>query len=398
LHLIKPQQIHFQQHQNLISMFRKIIRIAVKSAITLAVLAVIVGAVVGVKISQIQSMIAAGKNMPVPSETATTVVAAMQAWYPTVRSVGNVVARQGVVVTTEVPGIVVQIHFESGQEVQAGQILLELDASTERAQLNSAVASADLAKVNVQRARELFEKQAIAKSELDAAEARFTEAEAMVENLRAVLAKKVIRAPFEGRLGIRQVNLGQFLGSGQAVVSLQSVDPIYVDFNVPQQRLGSVKEGYVVEVKSRDNEIGTKQGAVTAVSPELNEATRNALIRATLDNKEGKLRPGMFVEVQVLQPNSRNVLAVPATSVVFAPYGNSIFVLIEAEDGDGYVASQRFVRLGESRGDFVEVIKGIEPDEIVVTTGGFKLRNGVKVIPQNDRGLEFSLEPNPTDA
>jgi len=379
-------------------MFKRLIRIGLKSALTLVFLAVIIGSLVFVKVTQIKTMIAAGENRQQPSESVTTAEAEIQMWNPTIKGVGNVVAVQGVTVTTEIPGKVVKIHFESGQEVAQDQILVELDASTERAQLNSAIASADLAKVSVTRARELFEKDAIAKSELDAAEARSTEAESMVENLRATLAKKVIRAPFSGKLGIRQVNLGQFVASGQEVVSLQSVDPVYVDFYIPQQKLSKVAPGYTVKVSTDDTGVDDLTGEVTAVAPEVDRATRNVLVRATVANPDGTFRPGMFVEATVLQPESRKVLAVPGTSIVFAPYGNSIFVAEKAEEGDGYVARQRFIRMGENKGDFVEILGGIEEGEKVVTTGGFKLRNGMKVQLENEKGLEYSINPKPEDA
>lgn len=379
-------------------MFKRLIRIGLKSALTLVFLAVIIGSLVFVKVTQIKTMIAAGENRQQPSESVTTAEAEIQMWNPTIKGVGNVVAVQGVTVTTEIPGKVVKIHFESGQEVAQDQILVELDASTERAQLNSAIASADLAKVSVTRSRELFEKDAIAKSELDAAEARFTEAESMVENLRATLAKKVIRAPFSGKLGIRQVNLGQFVASGQEVVSLQSVDPVYVDFYIPQQKLSKVAPGYTVKVSTDDTGVDDLTGEVTAVAPEVDRATRNVLVRATVANPDGTFRPGMFVEATVLQPESRKVLAVPGTSIVFAPYGNSIFVAEKAEEGDGYVARQRFIRMGENKGDFVEILGGIEEGEKVVTTGGFKLRNGMKVQLENEKGLEYSINPKPEDA
>jgi len=373
-------------------------RIVIKTAITLAIIAVIVGGLVITKITQFKTMIAAGKDMVVPAESVTTMKAEIQEWNPVIKGVGNVVAVQGVTVTTEIPGKVVKIHFESGQEVTADQILVELDASSERAQLNSAVASADLAKISVARARELFDKAAIAKSELDAAEARFTEAEAMVENLRAVLAKKVIRAPFSGRLGIRQVNLGQYVANGQEVVTLQSIDPVYVDFYIPQQKLSKIAPGYQVEVTADDKSVDALNGKVTAIAPEVDRSTRNVLVRATLENPEGIFRPGMFVEAHVLQPESRSVIAVPTTAIVYAPYGNSIFVASKSESGDGMVAIQRFIRTGETKGDFVEILDGIEVGELIVTTGGFKLRNGMKIEANNDKGLEYSETPKPQDA
>lgn len=379
-------------------MLKKLMRIMMKSAATLAVIAVIIGGLIFIKISQFKAMGAAGANMTMPPTSVTTAKVTVDQWNPVIKGVGNIVAVQGVTVTTEIPGKVVKIHFESGQDVEDGQILVELDASTERAQLNSAVASADLAKISVTRARELYGKDAIAKSELDSAEARFTEAEAMVENLRASLAKKVIRAPFAGRLGIREVNLGQYVANGQEVVTLQSVDPIYVDFYMPQQKLSRVAPGYAVEVETDDKGLAAIKGEVSAIAPEVDRSTRNVLVRATLPNSDGAFRPGMFAEVRVLQPESRDVLAVPATCIIYAPYGNTLFVAVPTEDGKGLVANQRFVRLGEAKGDYVEVVEGIEADETVITTGAFKLRNGMSIVPQNDKGLEYSTTPKPQDA
>jgi membrane fusion protein, multidrug efflux system len=378
-------------------MFKKILRILGKTAITFAILLVIVSILAVTKVFQVKAMIAAGKNRTMPSESVTTVQVEKQMWNSVIKGVGDVMAVQGVTVTTETPGKVVKILFESGVEVEADQILLELDASIERAQLNSAVANAELAKINVARARELFEKTAIAKSELDTAEARFSDAEAQVQNLKAVLQKKVIRAPFSGRLGIRQVNLGQFVGSGQSVVSLQSIDPVYVDFYIPQQKLPNVAVGYEVNVTTDAVDSSNIKGEITAIASEVDSSTRNVLIRATLRNESGILRPGMFVEARILQPQAREVFAIPSTAILYAPYGDSIFVTEKADDG-GLVANQRFVRLGESRGDYVEIMEGIKEGEEVVTTGAFKLRNGTAVKTNNSKGLNYSTLPTPADA
>jgi membrane fusion protein (multidrug efflux system) len=367
-----------------------------KSLLTLVLIAMVLGSLAGIKALQIRSMIAAGESMSMPPESVTTALVATQEWRPYVSSVGTVTAVQGVTVSTEVPGKVVGIHFESGTSVEAGALLVELDASSEQAQLAAAVASAELASINLERSRELFGKQAVAKSELDTAQARSREAVAQVASLEALLAKKQIRAPFSGRLGIREVNLGQFVASGQSVVSLQSVDPVYVDFHVPQQKLERVKVGYPLEIRLERDHATVLKGEVSAVAAEVDRSTRNAWAQGTLPNPDGGLRPGMFVSVEVLEPQDREVVVIPVTSVVYAPYGNSVYV-VDGE-GDQQVANQRIVRLGESRGDFVEVVEGLKAGETVVTTGAFKLRNGVKVRPANDRGIEFSLEPKPSEA
>lgn len=379
-------------------MFKKTLRIFGKSLITLAVLLVIIASLAGVKALQIRALIAAGKNMTMSAETVSTQLVEKQQWNPVISGVGNVVAVQGVTVTTEIPGKVVRIHFESGTDVNEGDILLEFDASTERAQLNSAFANAELAKINVIRARELFQKEAIAKSELDTVEARATEAEAQVENLEAVLAKKLIRAPFAGRLGIRQVNLGQFVGSGQPVVSLQSVDPVYVDFYVPQQKLSNIEVGFQVQVSMDDLHFIPIDGIITAIASEVDTSTRNVLVRATLSNEAGKMRPGMFVEAKILQPVAREVLVIPSTAVLYAPYGNSLFVAEKSESGNGLVATQRFVRLGEMKGDYVEILKGVKEGEAVVTSGAFKLRSGAAIVTDNAKDLKYSTTPTPEDA
>jgi len=379
-------------------MQNKFIRIVIKSIYTFAFIAVILGTLVAIKGIQFKTLMAMAAEMVTPPEAVTTAEVLTQDWNPVTKGVGDVVAVQGVTVTTEVPGKVIQIHFESGQDVEAEQILVELDASTERAQLDSAIASADLAKISLNRARELFANDAIAQSELDAALAQSTEAEARVKNLQAVLAKKVIRAPFSGRLGIRQVNLGQYVGNGQEVVMLQKLDPIFVDFYVPQQKMSGVRPGYEVEVVTDDVGLSEWTGEVTAIAPKVDTSTRNAMVRASLCNPDGLLTPGMFVEVKVKLPSTRKVIVVPVTSIVYAPYGNSVFVAVKSETGDGYVASQRFVQVGETKGDFVEIKEGLEIGDLVVTTGGYKLREGGSLYINNEKGLKFSTNPKLQDA
>lgn len=364
--------------------------------LSLLFILIVVGGLAGAYASQIRMLIAAGESMVPPPDAVSTVEAVQQKWKRSVSAVGTVVAVQGVMVSSEIPGKVVHFSFESGQCVEEGQILVELDASSEQAQLKAAESSFRLAQINLDRSRELLARDAVAQSDFDAAEAQAQQAEAQVENLRAILAKKTLRAPFAGRLGIRQVNLGQFVGSGAPMVSIQSIDPVYVDFYVPQQRLASVKEGYEVEVTS-DLQTEILRGSVSAVAAEIDEATRNVRVRASLPSPDGVLRPGMFVRARVYEPFEAEVTAIPVTSVVYAPYGNSVFVVEENEAG-ATIARQRFIRLGEVRGDYVQVLQGVATGEQVVSNGAFKLRNNVKVKVDNSSSPEIQLDPKPSEA
>lgn len=352
----------------------------------------------GTKYIQIASMIAAGKAAVQPSDAVSTHLAKREQWRPVVAAVGSVAAVQGVTLSNEVAGVVSHVAFESGATVAAGDILVELDSSTEKAQLHAAEASADLARINLDRARDLREKQTNSVSELDTAEAQAKQANAQVENLRAFVAKKTLRAPFAGRLGIRQINLGQYLVAGTAIVTLQSLDPIYVDFFLPQQNLASAAVGQDVTVTSDADPANPRQGKVTAIAAEVEIATRNVKIQATLANTDGMLRPGMFVNVSVFQTQTRDVIVIPATAVLYASFGNSVYVVEKAPEGDGLIAKQHFVRLGETRGDFVEVVQGLTVDEQVVTSGAFKLRNGSAVNVDNTKAPATSQDPKPTNS
>ncbi|MCG8525168.1 MAG: efflux RND transporter periplasmic adaptor subunit [Opitutales bacterium] len=377
----------------------KFVRILLKTGVAFLVLLVILGPIVATKALQIGALIASSKEpFTMPPTSVTTIAVEKTQWNPMIRSVGSVVAVQGVTVTTELPGKVVAIHFESGTNVKEGELLLELDSSTEKAQLASANASADLAEISVKRSRELFEKNAISKAELDTAEARYSEATAAVANLEAVIEKKSIRAPFSGKLGIREVNLGQFVGSGQPVVPLQTLSPVYVDSYVPQQRLANIEVGQSVYIGWSDGASEPMVGEVSAISSVVDEATRNVLVRSKLENAEEILRPGMFVNVDYEQKETRDVLIIPSTAIVYASFGNTVFVATPTEDGEGLTATQQVVKLGESRGDFIEVVEGLAGGETIVSTGAFKLRNGVPIVPQNDKSLEFSQNPKPADA
>jgi len=313
--------------------------------------------------------------------------------------VGTVMAVQGTEVSTEADGIVRAIEFEAGSTVQAGDELVVLDSEVEQAQLRAAEAAADWARVSFGRAKELSAARSISQAELDSADANLKQADAQVDNIRAVIARKTVRAPFAGKLGIRRISVGQFLVKGSPVVSLQSLDPVYVEFSLPQQRLGDLTEGLKIGV-STDAYPGQRfEGTITAVNPDIDPVTRNVRVQATLANGEGRLRPGMFVSVEMILARSEEVFFVPSTAVLHAPFGDSLFVIEEGEAGpDGarpLVVRQRLVRLGTRQGDFVVATEGVQAGDRIVSTGVFKLRPGMPVTIDNTLAPEFALAPKP---
>ena len=346
--------------------------------IVVAALLLLVSALALVKYRQIQAAIKGGGWTP-PPEAVTTVVATESDWEGTLRSIGTARAVQGVTVSADLPGIVSEINFESGRRVDKGQVLVRLDTSTERAQLEAAMARRDLARLNLERVTQLREQNANSQAELDRAAAGAKEAEASVAELQAIIDRKTIRAPFSGVLGIRQVNLGQYLAGGDPVVPLQAASPIYVNFSVPQQNASVMNRGAEVQVVKEGTSDVLETGKITAVNSIIDPATRNIDVQATFDNKSGMLHPGMFVEVAVLLGHAQQVVTVSISSVSYAPYGNSVFIVEEMDGPDGKKykgARQQFVKLGDSRGDQVAVLSGVESGQEVVTSGVFKLRSG----------------------
>jgi len=363
-------------------------------------LLVVVGALVGVKAGQIMKMINAGKTFVPPPESVTTAPVETLEWQPTRGAIGTLVAVHGVTLGAELTGQVRFIGFDSGTFVRQGDVLVRLDTSVEEAQLAAAEADAALAKISLERARTLRQGEANSPAELDAAEARYKQAQANVANLQATIAKKIIRAPFDGRIAIRQVELGQVVSPGTPIATIQSVSPIYVEFSLPQQALADLKVGQRVQLRTDVFPGATWDGAVSAVNSEVDVATRNVRVRATVPNADGRLRPGMFANVDVVTSDKQQVLVIPATSVIFAPYGDSVFVVDQKKDESGKattVARQRFVRLGERRGDLVAVESGLKPGEVVVSSGAFKLRNGLAVVARNDLAPNAELAPKPTE-
>ncbi len=369
--------------------------------LTLLGLIIIVGALAGIKALQIRAMIDKGKEYVAPPEIVTATPVARDSWETLLTAVGSLNAVQGVTITAEVTGKVVDIAFESGSRVKAGELLVQQDISVEEALLRSAESAAELDRLEFDRTKKLLANNVVSQSDFDNAKAQFTQARAQADNIRAVIAKKTIRAPFTGRLGIRQINLGQVINDGQAIVALQSLDPIYVNFSLPQQMLAMIRTGLPVRVTSDALPDQVVTCTITAISPEVDTATRNIRLQATLANPDEKLRSGMYVNVAVVLPAREEVLTIPATSVLYAPYSDSVFVIEDkkAENGPaaGKVVRQQFVRLGEKRGDFVAVISGIKASESVVSTGAFKLRNGQEVKIDNTLAPTFKLAPKPDE-
>ena len=363
-------------------------------------LVAVVAVLVGVKGAQIGSMIKAGKSFVPPPEAVTTAQVQATTWQPLQDASGTLVAFRGVTVGSELPGAIRQISFDSGTYVRKGAVLVRLDTSAEEAQLAAAKADANLARLNYERAVEVRKGQANTPADLDAAEARYKQAQAAVNTLKATIEKKSIRAPFDGRIAIRQVEVGQVLAAGAPVASLQSESPIYVEFSLPQQALARLEVGQPVHVHTDTFPGVTWNGKVSVINTEVDVATRNVKVRALVPNEDGRLRPGMFANVEVLAPEKVPVLLVPATAVIYAPYGDSVFVLDQkkGEDGkDQLVAQQRFVRLGERRGDLVAVQTGLKAGETVVSSGAFKLRSGAVVVVRNELAPDVQVDPKPAE-
>jgi membrane fusion protein (multidrug efflux system) len=370
--------------------------------IALAILLLIVGAVAGVKALQIGRLIASGKEEGgPPPETVSTVPVTTERWERSIESVGSLRAVQGADLSTEESGVVTKIFFENGAEVKAGDLLVELDTDTEQANLRSAEAEQQLASTVYERTRRLRENNTVPQSDLDAAESQLRKMSALVEQLKATIRKKQINAPFSGRLGIREVNLGQFVDQGDKIVSLQSLDPIFVDFLLPQQLIAGLTPGSPLRVLTDVYPGQVFGGQLTAVNAEIDPVTRNIRLQGTLQNPGGLLRPGMFGRVQLSLGEAEEVTAIPLTAVITATYGDSVFVVTPKEGAEGaqqLVAEQRFIRTGRTEGDFVAVTEGLKPGEIVVSAGAFKLRNGATVEVNNDMAPRPERAPRPQDS
>lgn len=371
-------------------------RMIVTLGITLAILA----GLGFVKFKQIQTAIAQGAAFQPPPEAVTTIVAAEEEWATTLSAIGSTAAVQGVGVSADLPGVVERVLFESGQAIHAGDVLAVLDTRQERAQLAALEAQRELARLTFDRMQGLLNERVVSQAELDRATADYRQTDARVGEVRAVIDRKTIRAPFSGVLGIRQVNLGQYLAGGAELVELQSLNPIYVNFSVPQQSGAALAVGRTVRITANDTAVeGT--GRVTAIDSKVDEATRNIQVQATFANPKGALRPGMFVQTEVVLGPKRSVVSLPASAVSYAPYGDSVFVVAELKtpDGQSYKGvRQQMVKLGLARGDQVSVLSGINPGDEVVTSGVFKLRNGAAIQINNTVRPANSPAPKPENS
>jgi len=370
-------------------------------SVTLAIclLIAIGGFVFGIKVLQIGKMVST--PMVMQPTTVSSAVVKEEDWAPTLSAIGSVSAVQGAVVSAELGGVVAEINFQSGGVAKKGDVLMRLDSSAEEAQLHTAEADLELAKANLDRERDLAVRKVVSKQELDTAQSTFGQKQGAVDNMRAFITKKQIRAPFDGMLGIRQVNVGQMINSGQQVVQLTALDRVYVDFALPQQNLPQLAAGYEARVHADSLPGREFKGKVTAINSMVDNVTRNISLQATFDNPDHELHPGMFVKVEVILPNKSKTLVIPGSAVSYAPYGNSVFVIDNKKDPktgkESQSLRQAFVRIGEARGDFVAVTEGLKAGDVVVSTGVFKLRNGMPVVINNDLAPKPQLNPKPGD-
>jgi membrane fusion protein (multidrug efflux system) len=380
---------------------------AMRYVVTIIGLILALGTLAGLKGAQISKLIQFGQAMQAqgpPPEAVSTAVASEQVWQRSLGAVGSVVSAKGVDVSNDAPGVVSRIAFESGDVVKPGQVLVELDAAVERAQLGSIRARTKLAAQSLERSRALIASGVETQSQLDADTSSFDSLSADARALEAQIERKTIRAPFAGRLGMRAINLGQYLPPGTTVASLESTDSVFIDFSLPQQRLDSVKVGMTVRLREQSGREPLAEGVVSAVSPAVDAVTRSVQLRASAPNPEATLRPGMFVNVELLAPGDDRVVVVPTTAVVHASYGDSVFLVVEAKDEAGQplrgpdgqprrIAQQQFVRVGSARGDFVVIENGVSAGQELVSAGAFKLRNGAFVAVEKDVSAEPALHP-----
>jgi membrane fusion protein (multidrug efflux system) len=366
----------------------------------IAGLVILVVLLLGIKAMQIAKMMSS--PMVMPPTTVSSAVVKDEDWAPVLSSVGSISPVQGAVVSTELGGVVAQINFQNGGEAKKGDTLIKLDTSAEAAQLHTAEADLELARANLQRERDLAARKVVSKQELDAAESAFGQKQGTVDNMRSMIGKKEVHAPFDGQLGIRQVNVGQSIDARQPVVQLTALDPVYVDFALPQQELSKLAPGLEALVRTDAVPDREFKGKLTALNSMVDTITRNVTLQATLDNPDHALKPGMFVKVDVVLPEKSKTLVIPGSAVSYAPYGDSVFVIEKKKDEktgkESQTLRQAFVRIGEARGDFVSVTQGLKAGDEIVSTGVFKLRNGTPVTVNNELAPKPQMNPTPADS
>ena len=364
----------------------------------------------------VQKLIA---SIPKPApQTVTATKVSSEDWQPALAAVGSVTPVRGVDVTTEIAGLVREIHFKSGQDVKKGDVLVELNADSDKAQLAALDAAAELSATVLKRDKAQFDAQAIAQAQVDADSADLKSKRALADQQKAIIDKKTIRAPFSGKLGITTVNPGQYVNPGDKIVTLQTIDPVYVDFNLPQKSVGALQVGQVVNVTSDGFAGVTFPGKITAISPKVDTSTRNIVVEATLANPKHQLLPGMFANASVEVGDKKHYLTLPQTAITYNPYGSTVFIVMTADEaaaaarataasegvsapapakaasGSGLVVQQAFVTTGETRGDQVAILSGLKEGEQVVTSGQVKLKNGTSIVIDNT--IVPANSPNPT--
>jgi membrane fusion protein, multidrug efflux system len=372
--------------------------------IAILLLVAIIGVLGYFKVTQIMGFVALAKSgaFTPPPTAVTTAIAAQSEWQPTLDTIGTVTAINGVTVSTDLAGIVDKIAFTSGTVVKAGDLLVHLNTDQEQAQLEQAQAQLDLSRLTLNRDRDLLAKRTIAQQDYDTAEATYRQNEATVDQYKALIARKTLRAPFDGVVGIRQANLGQYLNTGDPVVTVQSFDPIYVNFTLPQQDLSKLACQQEVELRLDAYGDTVFSGKINAINAMVDQATRNIQVQATLQNSDQKLRPGMFAKVSVILPEREPVIALPASSIHYAPYGDSIFIVSDEKDEktgkSTKIVKEQFVKLGAAKGDLISIKSGIKPGEEVVTSGVFRLKSGAAVIINNQIQPDSEASPNPPNS
>ena len=365
--------------------------------IMLLLVGVVFGGLLGFQMFKAKMMAQYFASQGLPPATVTTLVAGFSDWQPQVAAVGTLRARQGVQLVSELAGVVKQVHFQSGAAVKKGDLLISLDADVERAQLAAAAAAAELAVTTLKRDREQLKVLAVSQAQIDAAEADVKAKQAQVDQIRAVIAKLEIRAPFSGTVGVTTVSTGQYLKAGDAIVSLQSIDPILVDFHVPQRYLPILKTGQTVHLSGNGFEGHDFQGQISAIDNVVNRNTRNVHVEARVANPDGALLPGMYAEVRIDAGVAERYLTLPQTAVSYNAYGSTLFLAKQVDGKDKPLAEQVFVTTGSRRGDQIAVTGGIKEGDVVVTSGQMKLKNGTPLIVNNTVEPAFEVAPTPQE-
>jgi membrane fusion protein, multidrug efflux system len=358
-----------------------------RMVIMLVAVAIVFGGIFGFQAFKAVMIKKFMSSMAQPPQTVTDTKAGYSEWQPNIEAVGSLRAVKGTDLSVEVSGVVDSISFDSGDDVDQGAVLLKLRSDDDTAKLESLQATAALNEITYERDQKQFKIQAVSQATIDADAANLKNANAQVAQQQAILDKKTLRAPFAGHLGIRAVDLGQYLGAGTAIVTLQALDPIFVDFFLPQQSIAQVRLGQTVALKIDAYKDQTFAGEISAINPKIDSSSRNVQVRATLKNADHKLIPGMYATIDIASGAPQNYITLPQTAITFSPYGDTVYIVDEkGKDAAGkpqLIARQSFVTTGSTRGDQIAVLKGVNEGDSIVTSGQIKLHNGSTVLIDN---------------